>query len=66
MYNFRLLFTLLDQNKGNPCKEEIYFLRPQNLYPAPEISNPNLNFKLRWARKSPVGTSELFFLWGQL
>ena len=39
---------------------------PENLYTGPEISNPNLTFKLRWAQKSPVGTSDLFSIWRQL
>ena len=51
MQNVRLLYTLLDQNKSDHCKEEIYFFRPDNLYPAPEISNWNLIFKLCWGQK---------------
>ena len=53
--NFHLLSTSLAQKKVENYKEEIYFFRSENLYPAPEISNANLNFKIGWAQIISAG-----------
>ena len=47
-------------------REEIYLFISNNIYPTPEISNNNFNFKICWARIISVENSELFSVWCQL
>ena len=52
--NIRLLSTSSAQKKSDMCKGKSIYSDIGIVYPAPEIKNPNLKFKLRWREISPM------------
>ena len=58
----RLISTLSAQKKSEPCKGKSVSSDLGILYPAPEIKNPNLNFKLRWREILPLAPRNYFLL----
>ena len=60
--NIRLLYTTLAQKKSYLCKGKSVSSYPGILYPAPKISNQNLNFKLCWRKILPLAPRSYFLL----
>ena len=57
-----MLSTSLAYKKSEPCKGTPVSSDLGKLYPAPKISNPNLNFKLRWRKILPLAPQNYFLL----
>ena len=60
--NICLLSTWSPQKKNERCKGKYISLDLGILYPAPEISNSNLNFKLCWREMLPLVSWNYFLL----
>ena len=60
--NVRLLYNFSAQKKSDPCKGKSVSSDLGIIYPTPKISNPDLNFKLRWRKILPLAPRNYFLL----